>query len=60
MTEFNHAYSFAFEVISKDEQGEDVTGKELRRALGRKLFLLTDEEVLECCDSPFDTFEVEK
>ena len=55
---YNHAYSFAFEVVSNDPDGEDVTGERLRDQLLARLNRLTDAEVSEACDCPWDSHEV--
>jgi hypothetical protein len=55
---FNHAYTIAFEVSgSKDENGKDVTGKRLRSAIKQRLKSLTDEELADACEAPFDTHQ---
>lgn len=55
---YNHAYSFGFEVPgSVDQDGLDVTGAKLRSCLLARLAKLTDEEMLEACDAPFDTYK---
>jgi len=58
MPEFNHAYTFSFEVTSNHEEGEDLTGLDLRKALMARLDDLSDNDMLEACE-PFDTFEIE-
>lgn len=57
---FNHAYSFAFEVISNDDRGEDVTADMLRSALMARLNRLDEDEMIEACGCPWDTFEQEE
>lgn len=52
---FNHAYTIAFEVLSDDENGEDVSAAKLRRALRKRLRELNDKEMIEACGAPFDT-----
>jgi hypothetical protein len=60
MTKYNHAYTFGFEVPgSTDETGEDVTGAQLREALLERVNRLSDEEMVEACEAPYDTFEEE-
>lgn len=55
---YNHAYSFGFEVPgSTCEQATDVTGARLRERLLERLARLTDDELLEACDCPFDTYQ---
>jgi hypothetical protein len=56
MTKFNHAYDFAFEVISDRDGAEDVTAPMLRAALLERVNRLTDEELLEAA-SWFDSYE---
>jgi len=58
MPKFNHAYTFSFEVTSNHEEGEDLTGLDLRKALMARLDDLSDNDMLEACE-PFDTFEIE-
>jgi hypothetical protein len=55
---FNHAYDFAFEVISQKENGEDVTPAMLRQSCIERIKTISDREILEACNL-FDTFEVE-
>ena len=55
---FNHAYDFAFEVISNTEDGSDVTGEMLRAACIERINRLPADELLEACDR-FDTHEEE-
>jgi len=57
MPKYNHAFDFAAEVLSDDENGEDVTGAMLRQALITRAASLSDEELLEACGI-FDTMEV--
>lgn len=58
MPKFNHAYTFSFEAISNDEEGNDLTGLDLRNALKARLDDLSDNDMLEACEL-FDTFEIE-
>jgi hypothetical protein len=58
MPKFNHAYTLSFEITSKHEEGEDLTGLDLRKALLKRLDNLSDDDMLEACE-PFDTFEIE-
>jgi len=55
---FNHAYDFAFEVISQKEDGEDVTPAMLRQACIERIKSISDQEILEACGL-FDTFQME-
>lgn len=62
MKKFNHAYDFAFEVISSNEDGEDVTPAMLLKACRARLDAIEAEnegaEMLEACGL-FDTMEAE-
>lgn len=58
MPKFNHAYTLSFEVISNHEEGEDLTGLELRKALLARLEDLSDNDMLKVCEL-FDTIEEE-
>jgi hypothetical protein len=59
MVKYNHAFDFAFEVISKDEFAEDVTPAMLRTALIERINQLSDEELEEACGL-FDTYDMEE
>lgn len=56
---YNHAFTIAFECHSNAERGDDVTGAQLRNALLRRLRRISDEEMIEACGLPYDTFEEE-
>ncbi len=56
---YNHALDIAFEVVTKDKEGEDIQGVVLRNALQKRLDSLSDEELEEACGAPFDTYNVE-
>ena len=58
MPRFNHAYDFAFEVISNRDDAEDVTATMLRAALLERINRLTDDELLAAA-SWFDSCEEE-
>lgn len=60
MPKYNHAFTIGFEVVSRLESGHDVTGSQLREAIESRLKRLTDDEILETCDSPYDTYEIEE
>ena len=55
---WNHAYDFAFEVVSQNEDGEDVTPAMLRQACIERIKRISDREILEACGL-FDSFEME-
>jgi len=57
---YNHAYTFAVEIKNSGrEDAEDVTGAQLRAALLERIDRLSDDDILEACDAPYDTFEQE-
>jgi hypothetical protein len=57
---YNHAFDFAFEVVSLKEDGSDVTPEMLRAAcVERAERVGKTEEMLEAC-SLLDTYEIEK
>jgi hypothetical protein len=53
---YSHAYDFAFEVNSEDENADDVTGEALRAGLLKRINTISDEELLEACGH-FDVME---
>ena len=57
MPKFNHAFDIAFSLISETEDAEDVTGAMLRAALLKRLEEMPDNELVEACGYPFDTYE---
>lgn len=57
---YNHAYTFAVEIAgSASEDAADVTGAQLRAALLERINRLSDEDILDACEAPYDTFEEE-
>jgi hypothetical protein len=56
---YNHACTIAFEVISSEKDGSDITADMIRRAIERRLKLVGDHELLEAVGSPYDTYEIE-
>ena len=54
---FRHAYDFAFELSSRDQDAADVTAEMLRAALIRRARTLSGDELLEACGR-FDTVDV--
>ena len=54
---FNHAYDFAFEVVSNKEDASDVTATMLRDACIKRIKAICDEEILEACNC-FDTYVI--
>ena len=60
MAKYNHMFDVAFEVISDDAEGEDVTPAMLRAAMLRRIEILdTSGEWLHACGL-CDTYEVEE
>ena len=57
MSQYNHAYDFAFEVISNHEEAEDVTPQMIRSALLERANRISDEEIVQACGR-YDTFKV--
>jgi hypothetical protein len=58
MKTFNHMYDLAFEVISTDESGADVTPDMLRHALLRRIISLDEDKEWLNATSICDTYEV--
>jgi len=54
---FSHAFDFAFEHASREQDAADVTPETLLAALIRRASTLSAEELLEACGR-FDTVEV--
>lgn len=59
MPRFNHAYDFAFEVLSDDFYAKDVTPAMIRQALIERATRISDDEIMEAC-SCYDTFQIEE
>lgn len=61
MTRYNHAFDIAFELVSFDEEGLDVTPAMFSAALRARADALdaNPDEWLEACGAPFDTYEIE-
>jgi hypothetical protein len=59
MARFNHAFAFGFELENDSPEGE-VTGQELRHAIVCRLQEMTDDEILDNCGNPWDTYENEE
>jgi hypothetical protein len=57
---YNHAFDIAFEVISEDPTGENVTTEELFSGLQKRMHDLkkSGDEIIEACGLPFDTYEM--
>lgn len=60
-TRYNHAFDIAFELISDDPNGDDVTPEMVYAALERRIQNLKKEgTALEAIGAPFDTYEFEE
>ena len=59
MPKYSHAYCFGFSLENDSQDGEETTAQELRSAILKRLAELSDIELLENCDAPFDTYELE-
>lgn len=59
MPRYNHACSIAFEVISDDPDGNDITPAMLKTALERRIqdVFVDSGEWAEACLPPYDTHE---
>ena len=54
---YNHAFTFGFSISgSVTSDGSDVTGSWMRARIIECLASLSDDEIINNCDSPFDTF----
>lgn len=54
---YNHAVTLAFEVISEDPNGEDITPAMLKEALLQRMVNLDiGDEWVEAIGAPFDTY----
>ena len=60
MAKFNHMFTVAFEVVSDQEDGEDVTTDMFLQALTKRAQDLTrNNEWREAVGAPDDTYEIE-
>lgn len=59
---YSHAFTLAFELVSHDEDGEDVTPQMLAEAIHKRVtdLMATKDsaEMLEAVGAPFDTYEI--
>lgn len=51
-----HCFAFGFSVKSTDSTGEDTNAHQLRAAILTRLAKLSDEELVEACGCPEDTY----
>lgn len=63
MAKFNHMITVAFEIISNEEDGSDITPHMLLTGLLKRMVNLNETpnqlEWFEACMPPLDTYEVE-
>ena len=59
MPTFNHMFTIAFTLENGSPEGE-TTGAELRAALLKRIHGLPDDELVEACGYPDDTYEVDQ
>ena len=60
MKRYNHAHDIAFEVVTNDPIGANITAEEFRRAILLRLARLSDAELIEAIGGPFDAYEVDE
>ena len=61
MKKYSHVFDIAFEVVSNDEDAEDVTPDMLLSALKERIkYIEQHGEVFEACGGPSDTYEFEE
>lgn len=59
---FNHAYSLGFSLVSAAADGSDVTHNMLMEAVLKRLSELSNyphENLVQACDAPWDSYEME-
>lgn len=56
---FDHAFTLAFSLRSRDPSGLEIEAAAIRRAIVERLALLSDDDLLAAIDAPFDTYEVD-
>ena len=59
MKTYNHALTIGFEIISNNEDGDDITSEMVNSALLRRINDLTDSGYMLDAIDVFDTYEVE-
>tara|TARA_B100000424_G_scaffold6055_1_gene4511 strand:- start:220 stop:591 length:372 start_codon:yes stop_codon:yes gene_type:complete len=60
MDKYNHAFDIAFVVISNKKDGSDVTATMLKDALRDRIINTDDDEIIESCGRPFDTYKIKQ
>ena len=59
MKTYNHALTIGFEIISNNEDGDDITSEMVNSALLRRINDLTDSGYMLDAIDVFDTYEVQ-
>ena len=59
MKTYNHALTIGFEIISNNEDGDDITSEMVNSALLRRISDLTDSGYMLDAIDVFDTYEVQ-
>lgn len=59
---YNHAFTVAFEVISDDEDGKDITPQQFADAIRKRVdsLLANGSEMLEAVGAPYDTYDTDE
>lgn len=60
MPKYNHQLWIAFDVESNHISGEDITPKQIRDAIERRMADLDDIEIMEAALPPGDTYAIEE
>lgn len=60
MALYNHMFTIAFSLENSSEDGGGTTAVELRTAILERAHRLSDEELIEACGFPDDTYIVEE
>lgn len=60
MQSFTHMFDFTFEVANQPEDGEKITGSDIREALLKRVNSLSDEELVSTLGGPRDTYTILK
>lgn len=57
---YDHAFTLAFSLRSRDPSALEIGADELRLAIAKHLALLSDDDLLAAVDAPFDTYAVDQ
>ncbi len=58
MTKYNHMFTIAFTAVSEHPTADDMKGKHYRTAIMTRLASMDDDEFMEACGLPDDSYEV--